>query len=188
MSSCASLRPGRVASIALALTFGALATLAGLSLWPPSLYGGAVLVRLSWVNLLLAAFNLLPALPLDGGRMFRAVLEQRIGRERATRVAARAARGLAGLMIAAGFLVNLWLLVIGVFVYLGSTAEEATAAVHARIKNLRVRDIMIEKPIIVSASEPADQLAHTLWQGAEREVSRSSPPTAHTWAWSPLPS
>ena len=160
---------GPAASIVLGVAFAASAMLAGVSMWPPTLYGGGFLARLSWVNLLMAGLNLLPALPLDGGRVFRAVLEQRTDRERATHVAARAGRLFAGLMIAAGFLVNVWLLVIGVFVYFGSWAEETAAMIHERIKDLRVSDVMIREPTIVPASAPAAQVAETLWHDAQRE-------------------
>ena len=79
-------------------------------MWPPTLYGGGFLARLSWVNVLLAAFNLLPALPLDWGRVLRAMVEQHTDRERATRFAARVARVVAiGLLIAVGFLLNVWM-------------------------------------------------------------------------------
>jgi Zn-dependent protease len=148
---------GPVASIALGGSFALLAVLAGASLWPPDLYGESWLVGLAWVNVILAVFNMLPALPLDGGRVLRAMLEERTDRERATRTAARAGRFLAALMIAAGLLVNLWLLVIGIFVYVGSSAEEAAATIHTLIKDLRVRDVMLREPIVAAVDAPAGE-------------------------------
>ena len=82
---------GPAASVALGAVFAGIALLAGVPMWPPTLYGGGFLARLSWVNLLLAGFNLAPALPLDGGRVLRALLEQKTDRQRATHVAARRA-------------------------------------------------------------------------------------------------
>ncbi|HEX4866676.1 MAG TPA: site-2 protease family protein [Acidimicrobiales bacterium] len=116
---------GPAASIALGLTFIALCLLAGVSLWPPTIYGGGILARLAWVNLLLAVFNLTPALPLDGGRVLVAVLQPHLGRARATRAAARLGRALGAAMAVIGFFSNVWLLLIGLFVVLGSRAEEA---------------------------------------------------------------
>jgi hypothetical protein len=156
-------------SIVLGIAFGAAALLAGVSMWPPTLYGGGFLARLSWVNLLLAGFNLLPALPLDGGRILRAELEQRTDRERATRAAARVGRLFATLMMAAGLLVNVWLLVIGVFVYLGSWAEETAATIHERIKGLRVSDVMISDPIVLAQASPTAVVVEALWHSAQRE-------------------
>jgi Zn-dependent protease/CBS domain-containing protein len=160
---------GPIVSMTLGAAFGALATLAGVSMWPPTLYGGGYLARLAWVNLLLAGFNLVPALPLDGGRVFRALLEQRTDRERATRAAARAGRLFAAAMIAAGFLFNLWLLVIGVFVYVGSWAEEAAATLHERAKGMRVQDVMIRDPICVAPDAQVEELFPGLWTTAQRE-------------------
>jgi stage IV sporulation protein FB len=54
---------GPVVSVLLGAAFAGLATLAGLSMWPPTLYGGGFLARLSWVNLLLAGLNLAPHCP-----------------------------------------------------------------------------------------------------------------------------
>jgi Zn-dependent protease/predicted transcriptional regulator len=160
---------GPLVSIALAASFAGMAALAGVSLWPPALYSGGFLARLSWVNLLLGAFNLVPALPLDGGRVLRALLEQRSGRERATHAAARVGRLFAGAMIAAGVLFNLWLLVIGVFLYFGSLAEEAAAVLHERVKDLRVGDVMIREPVCVSSDTPVEELIAGLWSTAQRE-------------------
>jgi Zn-dependent protease len=64
-----------------------------LALW--GITGAGLLYYLGLVNLLLGGFNLLPALPMDGGRIFRAILSKRLGRLRATRVAVKVARGVA---------------------------------------------------------------------------------------------
>ncbi len=147
---------GPAASAALALVFALVALATGAALWPPDLYRGEILARLAWVNLMLAAFNLLPALPLDGGRVFRALLEQHSDRRRATEVAARVARVLALVMIGTGVLVNVWLVLIGAFVYLGSRAEEAAAEVHEKVKDLTVREVMLTSPPILRARTPVD--------------------------------
>ena len=153
---------GPLMSLALAAVFAAGAALSGASLWPPTLYDGDILVRLAWVNLLLAGFNLLPALPLDGGRVFRAALEERWDRERATHVAVRVSRVFAVLMMVAGVFLNVWLLLIGAFVYFGSVAEEAAAEAHARIKDLRVRAVMHHDPMALPAEASAAEVMAAL--------------------------
>lgn len=137
---------GPLASLGIALLSALTAALAGLSLWPVDLVHDPLLARLAWFNLLVGAFNLLPAFPLDGGRVLRALLERRMSLELATRHAARAGRALAGLMVAVGIFVNPWLVVIGVFVWSGATAEEAATVVHARLGGRRVRDVMVPTP------------------------------------------
>jgi Zn-dependent protease len=62
-------------------------------LLPVDLLEGAFVARLFWFNLIVVGFNLLPAFPLDGGRVLRALLERRYDLERATRVAATFGRG-----------------------------------------------------------------------------------------------
>ncbi|MFZ6005224.1 MAG: site-2 protease family protein [Actinomycetota bacterium] len=161
---------GPITSVVLGVAFAAVAVLAGASIWPPTLYGGRFPVRLAWVNLLLAGFNMVPALPLDGGRVLRAVLERRSDRARATRAAARAGRLLASMMIAAGFLWNLWLLVIGLFVYFGCAAEEAAATMHERVKNLRVRNVMIQEPVCVTTHMAVTRAVELLRRTAQREL------------------
>lgn len=118
---------GPAASVLLGAALAVVAVVAGVDIWPPTLYGGALLARLVWVNLMLAAFNLLPALPLDGGRVLRAFLEPRRGRAAATLQVARISRVLAAIMVAVGFFLSLWLVIIGGFVYVGSLAEESAA-------------------------------------------------------------
>ena len=115
-------------------------------MWPPSLYDSNLLQAAGWANVLLAGFNLLPALPLDGGRVLRALVERRTGPLEATRIAARWGRDIAIGMIVFGVLVNVWLVFIGVFVFLASNAEEAGAIVHQRLAGLTVRDLMVRDP------------------------------------------
>ena len=167
-------RPGAEIAIAAAgpatsFSIGVLAisaaALAGMSWWPPDLYRGAVLPRLGWLNLMLAAFNLIPALPLDGGRVLRAVLERTVGPTRATHLAARAGHHLAIGLIIIGVLVNLWLVFIGLFVLLSSNAEDAGATIHERLGRLTAADVMIRTPVTVppemTLAELTDQLSTT---------------------------
>ena len=101
--------------------------LLGSSVWPATLVTGSWWARLGWLNLLLAAFNLLPALPMDGGRMLRAGLARRLPRLAATRIAASVARVLALGLVVAGVFYDFWLVLIGIFVLLGASGEVASA-------------------------------------------------------------
>ncbi len=160
---------GPIVSVVLGVVFAFAALAAGVEMWPPTLYGGGFVARLAWVNLLLAGFNLLPALPLDGGRVLRAMLEQHTGRERATRLAARVARGVAIAMIAVGFVLNVWLVLIGAFVYFASSAEEKAATIHERVKDRHVSDVMIQNPICVPPDTPVAQLLGVMSTTAQRD-------------------
>jgi len=161
---------GPAASVALSTFFASAALLARAPMWPPTLYGGAFLARLAWVNLLLAAFNLIPALPLDGGRVLRAFLEERTDRQHATQVAARAGRMFGSAMIAFGLFFDIWLVLIGVFVYFGSWAEESAVVAHELLKGLVVRDVMIRDPLVVRDTMPTSEASEDLWHSAQRDV------------------
>lgn len=145
---------GPLTSLAIGVAAFTLAAGLGLRLWPPDLAGGALIPRLAWLNAILAGFNLLPAFPLDGGRVFRSLLERTTDAEQATRRAARTGRAFAFLMIAAGVVFNPWLLIIGVFVYLGASAEEAATIVHHRLEGVTVRDAMRPAPASVPNGLP----------------------------------
>ena len=121
---------GPLTSLGLAVLFGLLAILSGGDLWPPNLLSGSWLARLAWLNALLGAFNLLPALPMDGGRVLRAGLAMREPRSKATRQAVQIARVLALGMIAIGVVWDFWLVFIGLFVILAAGAEEAEEESH----------------------------------------------------------
>lgn len=118
------------------------------------------------LNLLLGAFNLLPAFPMDGGRVLRAVLTPRLGSVRATRIASAVGRGFAVLFGLFGLLTfNLFLLLIAYFVYVGAGAEGRQIAVKEVLSRLKVRDLMHPSPPSLpsgaSVLEAAGQLVST---------------------------
>lgn len=118
---------GPLTSLALGVALLVVGGLAGSRIWPPTLFAGSWWARLAWLNLLLGAFNFLPALPMDGGRVLRAALARHRSKLEATLAAGRVARYLAVTMMVVGFFYDFWLLLIGIFVYLGARAEEEAA-------------------------------------------------------------
>jgi CBS domain-containing protein len=116
-----------------------------------------------YLNVVLGLFNLLPAFPMDGGRILRGVLAERWGLLRATRVAARAGKAFAVLFAIAGFFaVNLLLMVIAFFVYLGAEAEERGVLVRAFLGHVRVRDLVRSRPDPVDASTSVFEVAERM--------------------------
>jgi Zn-dependent protease len=118
------------------------------------------------MNVLLLVFNLIPAFPLDGGRIARAALWKLTGdRGRGTRVSAYLGQGFAGLMIVYGLYRlmqddttgGLWAIVLGYL--LGSSARAAVAQTEftERLKGVTVADIMDSEPVVIPADLPAAQ-------------------------------
>jgi Zn-dependent protease/CBS domain-containing protein len=128
---------------------------------------GTVLEWLGWTNLLLLAFNMIPALPLDGGRVLRAVLWRFSGNLlRATRIAAGASQVLAvALMcfgavslVASASFGGLWLAFIGWFVFSAATAERGGAEAQVALAGVPVAKLMTPDPITVPATVSAWEL------------------------------
>jgi Zn-dependent protease/predicted transcriptional regulator len=107
-----------------------------------SLSEGSFLQRLMLVNLLLGAFNLLPAFPMDGGRVFRALLSLRLGPLRATRIAAVVAQAAAVLLALVGMRYNLFLVLIAVFIWIGATTEASLASAKSVLSGITARSAM----------------------------------------------
>jgi Zn-dependent protease/CBS domain-containing protein len=143
---------GPLVTVVLSLGFVLLA-LAGL----PSAVDG-VAAWLGYINLTLLVFNLIPAFPLDGGRVLRAALWRARGDIGwATRVAADIGRGFGYLFIALGvamFIIEgsfsgAWLAFIGWFLLGAATAEARYVATDQALAGLQVRDLMVRNPVIV---------------------------------------
>lgn len=98
-----------------------------------------LLVSFFIVNLLLLVFNLLPAFPMDGGLIFRALLSGPMGRETGTRVAVLTGQGLGVAMIVAAILWQLWaLILIGVFVIIAAQSEWRSVQLETAMRRLKV--------------------------------------------------
>jgi len=102
----------------------------------------SLLARLADANLFLAVFNLIPAFPMDGGRVLRALLAMRLGRARATRIAASVGQAFAFLLGFLGLFGNPLLIFIAIFVYVAAAGEAQVTAIHESARGLSVADAM----------------------------------------------
>ncbi len=148
------------------LTSGLLALLFGL-LWQGVARQPAALFLLSYLtvtNAGLALFNLLPALPLDGGRVLRSLLALPMSHLRATRIAGTVSAVVAVLLGVYGVLsLNLFLVAIAFFVYNAGRAETQAAILVDLFAGQRVADLMTREPVTVEPAMPLSQfqrLAH----------------------------
>ncbi len=107
--------------------------------------GPGLLSQLLAVNVMLILFNLIPAFPMDGGRVLRALLATRIDHSLATQIAARIGQGIAICFAVAGFFGNPFLIFIAMFVFMGAEQEASFAKLKAATAGLRVRDAMIAR-------------------------------------------
>ncbi|MHA7884244.1 site-2 protease family protein [Nitratireductor rhodophyticola] len=103
------------------------------------------LVRLAGVNIFLVLFNLIPAFPMDGGRVLRALLAIRLSWARATQIAANIGQGLAFLFGFLGLLYNPLLIFIAIFVYLAASAEAQNAQIRSVANSVLAGDVMVRK-------------------------------------------
>jgi Zn-dependent protease len=103
-----------------------------------------IIYTLGAVNILLALFNLIPAFPMDGGRILRALLAMEYNYIKATSIAAMVGKVIAGLIIIlAIFTFNLILALIGVFIIVFASAEETYLQVRDLVKDLRLREVLM---------------------------------------------
>lgn len=109
--------------IALGLWLWLIATDTFVPLEQVGLTEGPFLERVMVVNIILAVFNMLPAFPMDGGRVLRASLALRMDRNQATQLAAKIGQGLALMLGLIGLLYNPFLLLIAFFIWFGASAE-----------------------------------------------------------------
>ena len=102
--------------------------------------------KLLWANIVLVVFNMIPAFPMDGGRVLRAVLAIGLGQTRATRIAAFIGQVIAGFFVVGGlFQANFFIAFIGVFVFLGASQEVAFQTRRAAIAGHTAQEAMITK-------------------------------------------
>jgi Zn-dependent protease/predicted transcriptional regulator len=113
------------------------------SLMSLGLVEGSVAARLLIVNVILVVFNLLPAFPMDGGRVLRALLAMRLSYDRATQIAAGVGQTMAMLFGFVGLMGNPFLVFIAFFVWMGAAQEAHMAQVKAALGAIPVHRAMI---------------------------------------------
>jgi Zn-dependent protease/CBS domain-containing protein len=156
---------GPAVNIAIAALLYAVLLSSGGGVFPGQFFslGGSFLADLMIVNLWLVAFNMIPAFPMDGGRVLRALLATRVDLVRATQISARVGQGiafalgvgclfgLAGIFSLAGFFrlnglfSDPFLILIALFVWTGAKQEAAATGMHVPMSNIPVQNVMLQE-------------------------------------------
>ena len=134
-----------------------------------SLLAGDFLAQLFAINLFLALFNLIPAFPMDGGRVLRALLAIRLDYLRATQIAANVGQGIAFLFGLAGVLWNPMLLFIALFVFIGAAQEAAAVRMRSAFDGVPVARAMIRDFRTLRADEPLSRAVELLLAGHQQD-------------------
>jgi Zn-dependent protease/predicted transcriptional regulator len=157
---------GPLSSFGLALVFWVIQSLSG---WMGLILLTGIFYYLAWINLALGIFNLIPGFPLDGGRIFRALVWWKTGSlTRATRVAADLGKGFAialmvlgGVQIFAGDLIGgIWFIFIGMFLRGMSRRGYEEVIVRKTLENVPVRQVMTREVVTVPANLSLYEMIH----------------------------
>jgi Zn-dependent protease/CBS domain-containing protein len=144
--------------VIVAVLFGLLAILGRPALFGSlSLTEGSFLERLMLVNVSLVVFNLIPAFPMDGGRVLRALLAMRLEYTQATQVAAALGQGLAFVFGFIGLFTNPFLLFIAFFVWIGAAQESSMVQMRSALDGIPVNRAMLTE---FHTLTPDDTLKH----------------------------
>ena len=125
--------------------------------------------RLASVNLFLALFNMIPAFPMDGGRVLRALLASRLGYVRATEIAASIGQFVAFALGFIGLMFNPILIFIAIFVYLAASSEAHMVALRAASRGVPVTYAMMTQFATLSPDASVDEAVQTLLQTSQSE-------------------
>src|SRR4051794_38007337 len=126
--------------------------------------------RLAAVNLFLAAFNMIPAFPMDGGRVLRALLATRLGYVRATEIAAFIGQGVAFALGFIGLFTNPMLIFIAIFVYLAASSEAHMVAIRAMSRGVPVSTAMMTQFATLTPQAHVEEAVQTLLRSSQSEL------------------
>jgi Zn-dependent protease/CBS domain-containing protein len=127
------------------------------------------LARLMVVNVLLVVFNLLPAFPMDGGRVLRALLATRFEYTRATQIAASVGQGFALVLGFLGLFSNPFLVFIALFVWIGAAQEASLVQIRSAIAGIPVRQAMITDFRSLTPDDSLQEAVELTLTGAQKD-------------------
>jgi Zn-dependent protease/CBS domain-containing protein len=125
--------------------------------------------KVAGANIILVIFNMIPAFPMDGGRVLRALLAMRMGNARATELAASIGQAFAVLFAAVGILYNPMLIIIAVFIFLAASGEAAQAQLRAVAQGTLVSDAMITEFQSLGTAATVNDAAEALIRTTQTE-------------------
>jgi Zn-dependent protease/CBS domain-containing protein len=131
--------------------------------------GPAFLERLLAVNIMLVVFNMLPAFPMDGGRVLRALLAMRMPYPLATARAATVGKLFAALFAIVGFFTNPFLMLIALFVWIGASQESAAAQMKGALDGIPVSHAMITDFRTLAPTDPLSRAVELLLAGSQQD-------------------
>jgi CBS domain-containing protein len=125
-------------------------------------------LRLVWMiailNIVLGIFNLLPAFPMDGGRVLRAWLAERMSYIKATREAAGIGKMFAIFMGIFGLFYNFWFMLIAFFIYIGASEEEKSTELNLILEGVKIKDIMSKEVQTVTSGMSVEDLVEYIFR------------------------
>ncbi|MCB1206965.1 MAG: site-2 protease family protein [Verrucomicrobiae bacterium] len=130
---------------------------------------GSLLTKLAAVNVMLVLFNLIPAFPMDGGRVLRSLLAMSMSHAKATLIAARIGQAIAFAFGFVGLFVNPLLVFIALFVYLGASSENAMAQMKEVSTGMRVTDAMVTELVSLGDADTIDDAVDALLRTSQQE-------------------
>lgn len=134
-----------------------------------SMPGGSFLERLMVVNLFLAGFNLIPAFPMDGGRVVRALLATRLPYTQATQAAATLGQALAFVFGFIGLFTNPFLVFIAFFVYIGAAQEASMVQMKSALSGIPVSQAMVTDFHTLQEGEPLSRAIELLMSSTQQD-------------------
>jgi len=131
--------------------------------------GGNFLITLLIMNILLVVFNMIPAFPMDGGRVLRALLAMNMSRVKATEWAVNIGKGFAILFVFWGLSSNPFLIFIALFIFLSAQAELDHVRSRNYLKNYQVRDVLMKDFTLIDEASPLSHAIRILLNGQEKQ-------------------
>jgi Zn-dependent protease len=130
---------------------------------------GSLLERILAANVFLVVFNMLPAFPMDGGRVVRALLAMRLDYTRATQIAAALGKGMAVVFALIGLFDNPLLLLIALFVWIGASQEAAATQFKSAVAGALVREAALARFVTVPASATLRDLTRIMLAESQQD-------------------